>query len=302
MSDPDEQNPLSLWLTHGLMLLAASLVSTSFVVGKAIAEGLDPAVLTLIRFLLAALLFSPYIHVNHGLRMPGLRSFVRYSVVSGALVAFFWLMFLSLRYTTALNTGVIFTLVPGISGIYSALLLRERLGFHRLVALILAMTGAIWVIFHGDLQQLLALQLNRGDMIFFIGCLFMALYTPLIKLLHRGEPMAVMTFWVLITGSCWLLVLAGHRLVTIPWAGVAPQTWAGIIYLAVFCTIITFFLTQFSTMRIGPTRVMAYSYLYPPFVILLNFFLGQALPSSRTMIGVAVIVPCLMIVQKGARR
>ena len=39
----------------------------------------------------------------------------------------------------------------------------------------------------------------------------MAAYTPLVKLLHRGEPMAVMTFWVLVTGSFWLLILGGNR-------------------------------------------------------------------------------------------
>ena len=38
-------------------LLAATLVSTSFTVGKAIASGLDPIILTLVRFLIAALLF-----------------------------------------------------------------------------------------------------------------------------------------------------------------------------------------------------------------------------------------------------
>jgi drug/metabolite transporter (DMT)-like permease len=299
-SDDPVDKTLSFGLLHVLMLVTAILVSTSFTVGKAIADGLDPAILTLIRFIIASLLFLPYIHWRYGIERPSLAALGRYSIISGALVAFFWLMFLSLQSTTALNTSVIFTLVPGISGIYSAIILRERLGRYRLMALLFAMTGALWVIFQGDLQKLLHLELGSGDLIFFYGCLFMAAYTPLVKLLHRGEPMAVMTFWMLVTGSIWLLVLGGSRLSAVQWQSVDLQVWNGIVYLAIFCTIITFFLTQISTLSLGPTRVMAYSYLYPPLVLIIDWFLGHGMPPLRTIIGVLIIVPAMVIVQRGA--
>ena len=293
---------LPLWAFHILMLVAAIIVSTSFTVGKAIADGLDPAILTLIRFFLASLLFLPYIYRRYGLDRPSLAALGRYSFISGVLVAFFWLMFLSLRSTTALNTSVIFTLVPGISGIYSAIILQERLGRYRLIALFLAMTGALWVIFQGDITKLLSLELGKGDLIFFYGCLFMAAYTPLIKLLHRGESMAIMTFWILATGTLWLLLLGGNRLAAVDWQGIAPIIWYGIIYLAIFSTIITFFLTQIATIRLGPTRVMAYSYLYPPLVLIIDWFFGHGMPPIRTIIGVLVIVPAMIIVQRGVTR
>ncbi|MGW8161869.1 MAG: DMT family transporter, partial [Desulfobulbales bacterium] len=147
------QAELSILSFHLLMLVAATLVSTSFTVGKAIASGLDPVLLTLTRFLLASLLFLPYVAWHFGLTRPSIKDLCRYSIISGALVMFFWLMFVALRSTTALNTSVIFTLVPGISGMYSAVLLRERLGRYRLIALALAMTGALWVIFQGDINR-----------------------------------------------------------------------------------------------------------------------------------------------------
>ncbi|MCL7488983.1 MAG: DMT family transporter [Desulfobulbaceae bacterium] len=292
---------LPLWTFHILMLTAATLVSTSFTVGKAIAHGMDPAILTLIRFILAGLLFLPYIYKCYGIERPSLADLGRYACISGALVAFFWLMFLSLRWTSALNTSVIFTLVPGISGIYSAIILRERLGRYRVSALLFAMAGALWVIFQGDLTKLLSLELGKGDLIFFYGCLFMAAYTPLVKLLHRGESMAVMTFWILVTGVLWLLILGGNRLAAVDWRNIEPIVWAGIVYLSIFSTIITFFLTQISTIYLGPTRVMAYSYLYPPLVLLIDWGLGHGLPPLRTIAGLLLIVPAMVIVQRGSR-
>lgn len=282
------------------MLLAAGLVSTSFTVGKAIAAGMDPAILTLIRFMVAALLFLPFIRYRYGLQLPAGKTLFRYSIISFALTGFFWLMFLSLRTTTALNTGVIFTLVPGISSLYSAILLRERLGRYRLLAMVPATVGAIWVLFRGSLERLLAFDLNPGDLIFFCGCLLMAFYTPLVKLLHRGENMAVMTFWILVTGSGWLLLFSSHRLTGVPWSDINIQVWAGIVYLAVFCTIITFFLSQLATLYLGPTRVMAYSYLYPPFILILDWIFGKQLPPLQVLPGVALIIIAMFIVQHGS--
>ena len=202
MTDPHtpKTTPLSLRRVHGLMLLAACLGASSFTVGKAITAGMDPAALTLVRFLIAALLFLPVLVCKRALKLPDRHALLRYSVISFALTGFFLLMFLALRSTTALNTGVIFTLVPGFSGLYSSVLLRERLGRHRLLAMIPATLGAIWVLFHGNVERLLAFDLNPGDLVFFLGCQLMAIYTPLVKKFHQGEPMIFMTFWILVTG------------------------------------------------------------------------------------------------------
>jgi len=285
------------------MLLTAVLVSTSFTVSKAIAAGLDPAVLTLLRFALATLLFLPAAACQTGgLRLPDRRQLFGYACISFTLTSFFWLMFLALRSTTALNTGVIFTLVPGISSLYSAVLLRERLGKSRLLAMIPATIGAAWVLFHGSMERLLAFDLNSGDLIFFLSCLIMALYTPLVKLFHRDEPMAVMTFWILATGSGWLLLLATPGLPSVPWRDITPLVWGGLGYLAVFCTIVTFFLSQLCTLRLGPTRVIAYSYLYPPFIVLIEWLCGHPLPPVQVLPGVVLIVAAMVIVQQGAEQ
>jgi drug/metabolite transporter (DMT)-like permease len=289
----------SLGLLHGAMLLSAFLVSTSFTVGKAITPFMDPAALTLIRFLLATLLFAPYVRRTFGLSFPGVAALLRYSLISAALVGFFWLMFQSLRITNPLNTGVIFTTVPGISGLYSWFLLRERLGGYRIAALILAMVGALWVIFEGDMHRLLRMQLNSGDLLFFGGCLLMALYMPLVKLLHRGEPMAVMTLWVLVTGSVWLLLFAVAKLPGVPWATIPAKVWLGIAYLALFTTIVTFFISQWATLHLGPTRVMAYSYLYPPLIVLIEWLLHRSLPPLASLVGIVIILPAMFIVQRG---
>lgn len=297
MDSPAPSSP-SKWMVHCCVTISTTLVATSFLVGKSIAPSLAPSLLVLLRFFFAVVFFFPIIQWKYRVSIPSLSSLCRYCVVSGTLVGFFWLMFLSLRYTTALNTGVIFTLVPGISGLYSAILIKERLGKNRFISLLVAMVGALWVIFQGDLERLLMLELNTGDIIFTAACLLMALYTPLVKLLHRGEPMAVMTFWILVTGCGWLILLNGPQILLYPWASISAHVWGGILYLSIFTTIITFFISQWATLHIGPTRVMAYSYLYPPVIVILQWAAGQDLPTFRTMAGVLLILPAMYVVQR----
>ncbi len=297
---PDPTPPRhSLTSIHLLMVVCAALVSTSFTVGAAIAPGLDPAVLTLLRFILAACLFGPYVYQRCGLHFSW--SLVgRSALISLCLVTFFWCMFLALRTTTALNTSVIFTLVPSISGGYALLLVRERLGRKQLLALVCGMAGAVWVIFRGDLSLFLAMAWNRGDLIFLGGCLAMGLYTPLIRLLHRGESMLVMTFWILVTGSIWLFLVAGSRLSGVEWSEVPFVVWAGICYLSLFTTIITFFLTQYAIAFLGPTRVMAYSYLYPGMVLIIDFLFGHGLPEPMVLPGIVIVLVAMFVLQYDA--
>jgi drug/metabolite transporter (DMT)-like permease len=288
---------LPLWSVHCLMLLASIIVSSSFTVGEAITHGLQPSVLLLVRYVVAVICLAPVVIVNHGFTVPAAGRLCGYSLISFSTVGFFWCMFESLRYTNALNTSVIFTLVPGISGIYSAIFLRERLGRGRLWALFFGMVGALWVIFRGDIKRFLGMEVNHGDLLFLAGCFMMAAYTPLVKRLHKQESMVVMTFWVLVTGTVMLFLLSFSSLAAVDWQGVETKVWAGIIYLAVFSTIITFYLTHISTLYLGPTRVMAYSYFYPAFVMAINWGFGKGLPPLAILPGVAVVTLATIVLQ-----
>ena len=297
-------NPASMSMprVHAQLLLARSLVATSFIVGALITHGLAPERLTLVRFALATLVFAPYIVWRHGWSIPSPRQFAGYAAISACLVVFFWCMFEALRLTSSLNAAALFTMMPCVSALYAAVLVRERLGGLRLTALMLGAVGALWVIFRGDMQLLLGLAFNRGDLIFLGGVCAMALYTPLVRRFSRGEPAAVMSFWVLATGTVWLLLLNNRAVFETDWIAVDWDVYAGIAYLAIFPTIISFFIIQHATLRLGPTRVMAYGYLTPALVVGIEWALGRGLPDPILLPGVAIIVAAMFVIQAGVKK
>jgi drug/metabolite transporter (DMT)-like permease len=282
---------------HILMMLATVLIASSFPVGAAITHGLDTLVLTFLRFALATVLFAPIVAWRYGMALPGLRDLVRYAALSACLVAFFWGMFAALRYTSALNTATIFAVTPVMTAAFAAILLKERLNGAARIALPLGMVGAVWVIFRGDMAALITLDLGRGDVIFFAGSIAMAVYGPLVKYLHRGEPMAQMTFWTLVTGTVWLLILSAPRLPGVEWSAVPAAVYGGIVYLAVFSTLVTFFVVQWSNTVIGPTKTMSYTYLNPALVLVMGLAVGEAAPPLATYPGLVIIVAATLVLQ-----
>lgn len=284
--------------SHGLMLLTIILAASSFPVGAAITNALPPEIMMFIRFLLAAILFAPYVFIKNGLIFPTFKKMTHYIILSIPLAIFFWCMFESLRYTSVLNTGALYTLVPAITAVFALFINREMTYKLRSFGLFIGTLGALWIVFRGDYSAFIGLKLNYGDFIFIIGCLFLGLYNPLIKKLYDGEPMEVMTFWVLFSGAGWLLIASANSFSGIDWYGIESNVYSGILYLSLFSTLITFFLLQLCVVRIGATKVAAYSFLTPIFVIIISVSIGIDKFEIITIPGILLVILAMFIVQQ----
>ncbi|TDP01867.1 DMT family transporter [Marinomonas balearica] len=285
------------WPIHGLMLVMVLFVASSFPVGKLIAGKLPSDVMMLIRFSMAALLFAPYIFIKHGLHIPTVRSLCRYALLSLPLVTFFWCMFEALKYTTALNTGALFTTVPLMTAVFSTIINKERTRILKSTGLLCGAVGAIWIVFKGDFSALLFLDFNIGDSIFLVGALVFSLYNPLIKRMHDGEPTEVMTFWVILFGAGWLLLLSLPELVYVEWGKVDAMVYGGLLYLAVFTTLLSFFLTQYGIVKLGATKVASYSFLNPLFVLVLTILMGSVSFSLSFAPGILLVIFAMFLIQ-----
>ncbi len=286
---------------HALMMLATILIGTSFPVGHEIAHGMEPGVLMMVRFAMGVVLMAPYVIWRYGaVLVPNAREFVSYAAIGGTMVGYTWAMFEGLLHTSALNQGALITTVPGLSAIFGAILLREQLGLHRIVALAIATVGALWIVFRGDPDRALSLDFNIGDAIFFGGCVSLALYTPFIRMWGGSKPPVVVTFWIIVTAFLWFVAISNAKMLSTDWGAVELKVYGGAAYLAIFTTIITFFIFQYGTPRIGATRAIAYNYFYPAVVLVLVWAMGQEEVSVMVIPGAIIVLAASVVVQRGA--
>ena len=277
------------------------LVASSFPIGQAITDALPPVVLIWLRFLLGSLLFLPILLWRDLLVKPSCEDILRYSFLSIPLVVFFWCMFEALRYTSALNTGATYTLVPAMTAVFALWLNREAISYKRTASLMLGIMGALWIVFRGDKEALLALQLNYGDWIFLLGCLFMAATSPLVKRFHRGEPLMQLTFWQLLLGSVWLLLASLLSDVSIEWQQIDQQLILGLLYLTLFTTLLTFLIFNICTIKLGASKVTAYTLLTPLMVLGLEWVMGGNQIEWSLLPGMAMLVIAMFVIQKDSQ-
>ena len=286
---------------HVLMLLSILIASSSFPVGKLITYDLPPGVMMFLRFLLSAVLFAPYVFIKNGLEFPPQKRMLSYTILSIPSVIFFWCMFEGLRYTSVINIGALITLVPVITAVWAFLINREIPTTLRSLGLAIGTLGALLVVFKGDYIALIRLKFNYGDFVFIMGILFSGWERPLLKKLYRGEPTEIITFWTLLLGAGWLLIASITSIINVDWHGTPSKAYGGIVYLAIFTTLITHFISQKCTILIGATKVAAYSLLVPAFVILITFVIGMESFELATLPGILLVIISMFFIQRESR-
>jgi drug/metabolite transporter (DMT)-like permease len=289
----DHEHRIEALKGHAAMFAFAVAISGSFSLGKLAAPHLDSAALNAIRFALAGCLLAPL--ALRRVKREHLRAAWRYPVLGGVFAIYFYLMFVALSLTDPVSTAAVFTLTPLMSAVFGWFLLRQVATPRIAVSLLIAGAGAIWVIFRADVGRILAFDLGRGEIIFLFGCAAHAFYTPLVRRLNRGEPVVVFTFGTIVAGTV-LLTLAGSKaILAADWAEMPDIVWITIAYLAIFATAGSFLMVQYATLRLPSSKVMAYGYLVPSFVIVWEGVSGHGWVSASVLLGAAATVLGLLI-------
>jgi drug/metabolite transporter (DMT)-like permease len=299
VASADRASAVNTRRAHAAMLVFAFLISSSFTVGQAITTSLDPVALTFMRFVLAGLIFLVILLARgRKLSRPSLYDIGRYGWLALLLVLYFVLMFEALRWTDALSTGVIFTLAPPMTVLMSWLVLGQRFSTREALALGIAGLAAMWVMFDGSYEKLMSFSLGKGEIIFLIGAVCYAAYSPSVRKLHRSQNLVDLTMWTLIAGLILLAVYGWQIISNVNWSALPAYVYLGIAHLAIFTTAISFYLIQYASLYLPSGKVMAYTYLIPAFIVLQNIALGAPLPPWPVLAGVIVIASAMIILQR----
>jgi drug/metabolite transporter (DMT)-like permease len=280
------------------MLAFSALVAGSFSLGAMAAPLIDPLALSALRFLLAGALVGAAAFATTGIPRSTWQAPWRYLILGALLAAYFVLMFQGLKTAEPVSTAAVFTLTPALAAGFGWLTLRQRLTRRMALALAIGAVGALWVIFRADPQRLLALQIGKGEVIYFAGCVAHALYAPLVRKFNRGEPAVVFTFGMMIAGWLILTVAGTPAILATDWPALPAIVWITLVYTAVFASAATFVLLQFATLHLPAAKVMAYTYLVPSWVILWEIALGRSAPPALILGGVALSVLALLLLVK----
>lgn len=280
---------------HMAMLLFSLLVSGSFVLGSIIANLISPDLVTFLRFLIAFIAIAILILYQSKFCFLKYLSIGR-SLILGALISIYFItMFEGLKTASSTSMAVVFTLTPLLAGFFDLIFSNRVMSKKVWITVVVAAIGALWIIFDGNIQNFINFKVGYGEKLFFIGCICHALYAALIPKFNNGEPAIIQTFGTLISGIIILGLFSNKEIIYSSWIDFPVIVLLTILYLAIFATAASFFLIQYSAVRLSSIKVMAYTYAVPIWVVLLQIIFLQQLPNTITFVGAFVILVSLLI-------
>jgi drug/metabolite transporter (DMT)-like permease len=258
----------------------------------------SPLALVAVRMTLASALLTAYLVLfrPQDLRALLRRDLLRDGLFAGALLGIgFLLQTEGLSRTTASRsgflTGVLVVLVP----LLEFVLFRKRPSPPALLGVLLAFAGitalsAPWT--DANAPTLLGDTLTLGCAVVFAGQI-----VALGRIAPRHPLLPLLLLQLATTGA--LAALAGPFVEVQRFSG-EPRLWLGIVYLAIFATLLAFGVQTWAQKILPPVRVALLSSLEPIFAALwAALLIGERL-TGREMLGGALIVLGVAVGEAGA--
>ncbi len=290
---------------YGAGLAGWFLVAGVFVAAKFGVDEMPPWTMCFWRLTIAALMLLP---LAWGER-DAVRAFLRgrgwQALVIGALGLGITqgLVYTALAFTTAINTGIIFSTAPIFTMVLAAAFLGEAMGPWQAVGSLIAFAGIVLIAVQGSLAILLGLKLGVGDLLVVVAAITFASYTVLLKRAKFDLPRLPLL----------LVLLAGAAIVTFPgwlvelWLGqhshLAFKGYIALAYAAVPGGALMYLLYNWSIDILGASKAGALNYTQMIFTAFLAWLiLGESIAWYH-LAGAALIAVGVLIIElrKAAR-
>lgn len=236
-------------------------------------EGIDPFALSAYRMAGACLLFW-----TASLLLP------RERVAPGDLLRLFFaslfgiqlnqILFLrGLSLTSPVDASIIATLVPVLTMALAALFLREPITRLKAGGVLLGLAGALLLVFTSrhDAQQPSSIG---GDLLCIVSTVSYATYlTAFRDTIVRYAPVTVMK-WMFLFAAAAALLIYRPQLAAVDYGALSARTWAGIAFVVVGATFLSYLTVPVGQRYLRPTVVAMYNYLQPVVAVLFTVAVG----------------------------
>lgn len=267
--------------TAYVFLVCTSLFwAGNWVIARALQGQMSPVAMAFWRWFGAFLILLPFVAKPIAAEWSNLRRSWRLLIFFAltGVGAFNTLSYTGLKYTTATNGVLLNSVIPILIIAIAVVFLREPLTLGQAIGVFVSLAGVLTIIGQGDLDTLLHLRLNPGDIWVLGAMLCWAVYT--ICLRWRPAELSSRAFTGAVVGIGVLLLIP-----VFVWDyGVGSRTqWsattvAAVAYFAIFPSVLAYFFWNAAVARVGGERAGTFIHLMPLFGALLAWlFLGEAL-------------------------
>ena len=158
--------------------------SGNFIVGKfATLFEIPPLTLNTFRWISVWLILIPFTYkeIYNNLAYIKKNFFVISFMGVITISTFNSVVYFALNYTQVINAVLVLAIIPAVTIVLSSLMKIEKTNVFQIFGLILSIIGVGSIISNGDIQRVISLSFNNGDLWMLVCVLSWALYSTLLK-------------------------------------------------------------------------------------------------------------------------
>jgi drug/metabolite transporter (DMT)-like permease len=269
-------------MPYVLLVLTTLFWSGNFVISRGMHAEIPPFTLSFWRWMTAFLILSLFA-VKHLWRQREIaRSHYRFICIQGLLgvAGFNTFVYLAMQTTTAINAVLVNSCIPVLIAVCSWILYREVMTPRQCLGVFISLCGVLLIITRGELNHLLEVSFNRGDLLVLFAAMLWALYSANLKRYPQElHPLAYQSGIVM----CGLVVLFPLYLFELQSGKVmvvTPASVSTILYVALFASILAYIFWNRAVRTVGANKAGPFIHLMPVFsTILAVMFLGEQIQS-----------------------
>lgn len=272
----------------------------TFVIIKSALAGISPMVFVSLRFVIATLLFLPFVY--RLIPQQNKSQVVKSSILGLYLFIGFATQTIGLIYTTATKSAFITGLFVIFTPILQTIKDRKIPSVQSLIAILLATIGIIFLSSKGtsffDILFEVGNSFNIGDFLTLICAVFYAVYIIYLDEISGDVDTKFLTFFqILVTGVLSIICIplfAATGLETIRFS-LKTEVLLAIVYTSLFATVLTTYLQTRFQKYVTPTRASIIFSMEPIFAGIFAFFILNEKMSIFGIVGSAFILTGILV-------
>jgi drug/metabolite transporter (DMT)-like permease len=171
-------------LAYLLLTLSVFFWAGNFIVGKfATLFEIPPLTLNVFRWISVWFILIPFTYKEIFMNIAYIKkNFLVISFMGVITISTFnSVVYFALNYTQVINAVLVLAAIPALTIILSSLMKIEKTNLFQIFGLFLSIVGIGAIISNGELQRIISLNFNKGDLWMLVCVLSWALYSTLLK-------------------------------------------------------------------------------------------------------------------------
>jgi drug/metabolite transporter (DMT)-like permease len=255
-----------------LLFCAVLFWSGHNVVAKGMIPYVPPLSFTFVRWLLALLIILPFswsfIRNDWAIAKKYWKRLLLIAVTG--ISAFNTFLYIALQTTSAVNVGLISSILPVTIAFFSFLILNIKLKKHQFLAMVFCFIGVIVIIFRGDISFLTRLVFVEGDLWMLAAVFCGALYPVLLHEQPDIHGFSLLTILILlgmlVSFPLFLIdIYMGHYI------QMNQQVIVGFLYISIFPSLLSYMCWNRGIEMVGANRAGLYLNLVPILTALMAY-------------------------------